>query len=66
VVQVRSDCGPVAGAVVRFTVHSGAVADAPGGLGVGQTTVDITTGASGLDRAAPARRRVPRAHHLDH
>jgi hypothetical protein len=47
-VLVRSDCGPVEGAVVSFAVDSGAVATSPGGLGGGDTTVQGTTDAEGL------------------
>jgi hypothetical protein len=51
-VLVRSDCGPAEGAVVRFTVASGAVAaDAPG-LGSAGTTVDIATDVDGVARCS--------------
>ncbi len=51
-VLVRTDCGPVSGAQVRFTATSGAVADSAAGLGAGASTVDITTGADGLARCS--------------
>ena len=45
-VQVRTGCGePVPGAVVRFSVTSGAIAPAAAGLTGGATSVDITTAA---------------------
>ena len=45
-VQVRTGCGePVPGAVVRFSVTSGAIAPAVAGLTGGATSVDITTAA---------------------
>ncbi|GAB3307721.1 hypothetical protein GCM10027451_16000 [Geodermatophilus aquaeductus] len=47
-VLVRTDCGPVAGAEVRFTVASGAVAAETADLGTATTTVDLTTGADGV------------------
>jgi hypothetical protein len=49
-VLVRTDCGPVAGAQVRFTVASGSVADGAAGLAAGAPTVDIATGADGVAR----------------
>jgi hypothetical protein len=51
-VLVRTDCGPVQGAVVRFTVASGAVAEDLAGLGTATTTVDVTTDADGLAACA--------------
>ena len=49
-VLVRSDCGAIAGAQVRFTVTSGAVAGDSAGLAAGAPTVDITTGTDGVAR----------------
>lgn len=47
-VQVHTGCGdPVPGAVVRFSVTSGAVAPTAAGLPGGTTSADITTAADG-------------------
>ena len=51
-VLVRSDCGPVVGAQVRFTVTSGAVAVGASGLAAGAPSVDIPTGTDGLARCS--------------
>lgn len=49
-VQVRSDCGPVAGAQVRCRVDSGGVAATAAGLAQPAAEVVLTTGADGLAR----------------
>jgi hypothetical protein len=50
-VLVRTDCGPVVKAGVRFTASSaGVVAGDPAGLGSGASTVDLLTGADGVAR----------------
>ena len=47
-VQVRTGCGdPVPGAVVRFSVASGAVAPTAAGLAGGATSADITAATDG-------------------
>jgi hypothetical protein len=47
VVQVRSDCGPVAGAQVRCRVDSGGVADTAAGLAGAAAEVVVATGPDG-------------------
>jgi hypothetical protein len=51
-VLVRSECGPVAGAQVRFTVPSGVVASNTTGFAAGAPTIDVTTGADGVARCS--------------
>ena len=51
-VLVRSGCGPVEGAAVRFGVDTGAVGAAVGDLPAGASTVEVTTGPDGIARCA--------------